>query len=134
MTSLFAFIKRLVQMFVPVKVRTWQLEAFFVAVVLSMVAVVSHKGRIEWLGVCAVFFTWMHASVSDRLQEAQERRQAAQAPIEVECYRWGIRYYYLKEVFWFAYFIVLGAWSALAGTVLFLVYPRWRKAWRNRKK
>lgn len=103
--------------------RTWQLEACFVALVLSAVALVSRKGAIEWLGVAAVLITWMHASVADRL--------AAQ-PHAVECHAWARRYWIAKECLWFVYFAWLGAWSALAGVVLFLAYTQWREAWRAR--
>ncbi|HEX2679623.1 MAG TPA: hypothetical protein VHM19_23400 [Polyangiales bacterium] len=109
--------------------RTWQVEAAFVAFVLAGVAFASHKGAIEWLGVLVVFFTWMHASVADRMAE----QHAAQVG-GVECHRWAGRYYWAKELLWFSYFAWIGAWSALAGCVLFLVWPLWRKAWRSAPK
>jgi len=107
-------------------VRTWQVEAVFVALVLSLVAVVSGKGLIEWVGTFAVFFTWMHASVADRLGEGP-----AAARSGVEC-AWKLApYFYAKEVLWCTYFFWLGAWSALAGSALFLGYGVWRKTWRE---
>lgn len=105
--------------------RTWQIEAVFVATVLAVVAIVSGKGAREWLGVLAVFFTWMHASVADRLAE-----EAAAKVGGVACHAWASRYYWAKEALWLAYFVWLGAWSALAGCALFLLWPLWRKAWR----
>lgn len=113
------------------RVRTWHVEAVCVAGALSIVAIWSGKGMIEWLGVAAVFFTWMHASVAHRLAEVQAEKEAKHTMTEVECHRWTGRYFYLKEVLWFCYFIVLGAWSALAGTVLFLLYGWWRKMYRK---
>ena len=104
------------------KLRTWHKEALVVASVLIAVAVYRNS-RVEWLGGLAVFFTFMHASVSFRLSEAEERRTVAQ----VECFRKAQYYFLLKETCWFTYFLLIGAWSALVGVVVFLVYPLWRK-------
>ncbi len=127
---IFASAKRAVRAATGFPPHTWHLEALFVATVLVAVAFVSGKGAVEWIGVGAVFFTWMHASVANRLEEAEAARAAARTKVEVECFRWATRYFYMKEVLWFAYFLLLGAWSALAGTVLFLCYGPWRRAWR----
>ncbi len=123
--------KALLGALIGFKVRTWHIEAIFVLSVLSAVAIWSRKGVIEWLGVAAVFFTWMHASVAHRLAEVQAEKEAKHTMTEVDCHRWTGRYFYLKEVLWFFYFIVLGAWSALAGTILFLLYGWWRRAYRK---
>lgn len=119
------------------RARTWQVEAAVVAAALGGVAIASGKGAIEWLAVAAVFFTWSHASVADRLAEAAEvasigRDRFGPAGV-VACHRWAARYYWAKELLWFAYFAWLGAWSALAGCVLFLVWPLWRQALRRRR-
>jgi hypothetical protein len=34
-------------------------------------------------------------------------------------------------IFWFVYFILLGAWSALAGVIVFLLYTPWRNYYRK---
>ncbi len=107
--------------------RTWQVEAAFVATLLIVVALLSGKGAREWLGVFAVFFTWSHASVADRLVESAAAARSSAA----HCHRWAGRYYWAKETLWFGYFVWLGAWSAVAGCVLFLAWPLWRKAWRS---
>jgi len=103
-------------------IRTWHKEAAVVGAVLTTVAWA--KGQsIEWLGALAVFFTFMHAQVSFRLSESESRKTLAQ----VECH-WKAQYYFLaKEACWFLYFIFLGAWSALIGVLVFLLYPLWRK-------
>ncbi len=108
---------------------TWQIEALAVAGVLITTALLSHKGLIEFLGVGAVFFSWMHASVANSLQEAQQAKVRQNIPVEVECHRWLSRYFYIKEIFWCAYFFWLGAWSALAGVFIFLFYQFWKKIW-----
>jgi hypothetical protein len=107
--------------------RTYHFELGFALVFLSSVAALSGKGAVEWIGVFAVFFTFAHATVADRLAEiqAKEFRETKQATIE--CYYKLERYFYLKEALWFVYFLLLGAWSAIAGVFLFLLYPVWRK-------
>ena len=108
------------------RVRTWHVEAVFVAVFLCSVAMWSKKGLIEWVGTLAVFFTWLHASVADRLAEGPAAERSG-----VECAWKLVPYYYDKEALWCAYFSWLGAWSALAGSVLFIGYGMWRRAWRR---
>jgi hypothetical protein len=113
------------------KIRTYMIEYFFVGSILIVVAIISKKGPIEWLGVAAVFLTFGHASIAERLREREGLRHAKKSPIEVECY-WKLPYYfYAKETLWFLYFTLLGAWSALAGTLLFLVYSPWRSYYRK---
>lgn len=113
------------------KVRTYVVEYVFVGAILVAVAIISKKGPIEWIGVLAVFLTFGHASIAERLREREELRHAKQIPIEVECYRKLPYYFYAKETLWFVYFVLLGAWSALAGTVLFLIYTPWRNYYRK---
>jgi len=108
------------------KVRTWHVEAVFVAAALSLVAYLSGKGPIEWIGTAAVFTTWLHASVADRLAEGPAAERSG-----VECAWKLVPYYYTKEILWCVYFTWLGAWSALAGCALFIGYGLWRKAWRR---
>lgn len=107
----------------------WQIEATIVAFVLLSAAYISNKGMIELLGVGAVFFSWMHASVANSLQDAQLARLERLEEVEVSCYQWLARYFYIKEILWCLYFFYLGAWSALAGVFIFLLYQSWRKVW-----
>lgn len=111
--------------------RTWQIESAFVLLVLALTALLSGRGRIEWIGVVAVWFTFMHASVSNRLEEMEAKRVQESGLISVDCYRWSTRYLFLKEVCWLSYFLLLGAWSALVGTAIFLAYSPWRRLWRK---
>ncbi len=110
---------------------TWHWEAIFVALVLLSVFILTSKSYIEALGTLAVFFTFMHASVAERLSEAEEKRSFKQEKVIVACYYKLSRYFYMKEVLWFLYFSLLGAWSALIGVIIFLLYPIWRKYWRK---
>ena len=113
------------------KIRTYQIENTLVFLVLVTVALVSGSTMIEWIGVMAVFVTFNHAIVSNRLEEAEGMRIKEGIASQVACYKKQTKYFVLKEILWFAYFILLGAWSALAGVVIFLIYPLWRNAWRK---
>lgn len=107
-------------------------EFIVVAIILVSVAVIAHKGIIEWVGVFAVLLTFGHAQIADRLREREAHRYNIDQNSKVECY-WKLNYYfYAKEILWFIYFLYLGAWSALVGVVLFLLYPLWRNWWRTR--
>jgi hypothetical protein len=118
-------------------VRTWHFETAVVAAVLLVVALASGGGVLELVGAGAVLLSFGHASVADRLAEA-ERERRAYVKLDgdtdkhaVECHRWATRYLVGKEALWLVYFVALGAWSALAGVALFLAYPVWRRWWRR---
>lgn len=116
--------------------RTWMFELAAVAGLLVTVALL-RGGWIELLGATAVTLSFAHAQVSDRLAEAEAERRAyvrgIADSIAVDCHRWSTRYLVAKECCWLVYFLALGAWSALAGVGLFLVYPLWRRWWRARR-
>ena len=133
--------------------KTWHVEALVVAVALACVAVATGGKPVEWVGAVAVLLTFFHAQVGFRLSEAEDGRakreaqalsqryeHAANKPplaeveaadakylIHVECHRWLARYHVGKELVWLVYFVWLGAWSALVGVGIFLLYPLWRK-------
>ena len=111
---------------------TYQLEFIFVVVALVAVILIRRGAWIEYLGAAAVFFSFAHAKVANRLAEREEyrRKKDEEDRIVLAYYYKATRYFYLKEIFWFAYFILLGAWSALVGCVIFLLYEPWRKLWR----
>jgi hypothetical protein len=114
------------------KQKTWVYEFLVVLVVLVVVALITKKGIIEWIGVLAVLITFGHTQIADRLHEREARRYKIDKTAEVECY-WKLNYYfYTKEILWFVYFVFLGAYSALVGVFLFLLYPLWRRWWRKR--
>ncbi len=116
----------------PKKQKTWVYEFLVVLVVLVLVALITKKGLIEWLGVFAVLVTFGHTQIADRLREREAFRYKIDKIVEVECY-WKLNwYFYIKETLWFVYFVLLGAYSALAGVFIFLLYPIWRKWWRKK--
>lgn len=114
---------------------TWALELLAVALVLGPVWALT-GGWLELLGAVAVLLTFAHAQVADRLAEHAAvtdafARQMVGARSLTSCWRWSRRYFMAKEALWFAYFAAHGSWSALAGVVLFLLYPLWRTAYRR---
>ncbi len=114
------------------KIKTWMGEFLAVAALLVAVALITHKGLIEWIGVLAVLVTFGHTQIADRLREREAYRYKIDKKAEVECY-WKLDYYfYTKEILWFIYFVFLGAYSALVGVGIFLLYPIWRNYWRKR--
>ena len=73
-------IQKWIKKHTPLK-HTWNTEAIFVLSILSLPAFLSHKGWIEWVGVLAVFFSFMHTSVAERLAEAEKvRNQILNSP------------------------------------------------------
>ncbi len=114
--------------------RTYHIEGAFVMGSLCAVLVLTHKGPIEYLGAAAVFFTFMHATIAEYMREAESERLqknevGSVAPVEC-CYKLPY-YFYAKEIIWLAYFTLLGAYSALVGVVVFLLYQPWRSLWRS---
>jgi hypothetical protein len=82
---------------------------------------------LEYLAALAVFLSFGHAQIADRLAEKEENKTIP----EVECYK-KLWYYFIgKEICWFLFFILSHAYSALAGVFIFLAYPFWRKFYRT---
>jgi hypothetical protein len=137
------------------RLKTWHLEAAFDAVLLGGVVLTTEPfSAVSWLGALAVWLSARHASVADRLREAEEERQAqfiafrafqrkeheldgVRLPPErpgtdaIHCVAWLDRYWVVKEICWISYFIALGAWPALVGALRFLVWPWWRRLYRR---
>lgn len=109
-------------------VRTWHVEALVVATVLIVVNLAGHTKPREWMGALGVLLTFLHGQVASRMAE----RDAARASPDVPCSPWSGRYFVLREIAWSTYFLWGSAWSPLAGCALFLVYPAWRRWWRQR--
>lgn len=107
--------------------KTWIIEFFVVATVTSLGILCFHSSNVEWIGWVAVMSTFGHAQISDRMAE----HQAKLPKPDVHCYEWSIRYYVVKELCWFSYFIMLHSYAALMGCIIFLLYPLWRKLYRH---
>lgn len=116
----------------------------------------------EWIGAVAVLLTFAHVQVADRLAETESTREMLRRDalcksqlyehaheklrpplhvvkaaderywLHVDCHHWARRYLVSKEICWLIYFVMLGAWSALVGVGVFLLYPVWRHYYRKR--
>lgn len=108
--------------------KTWQHEMLFVAGVLLLANMFGGKPNpVELLGAIAVFLSFGHAQIADRLAEKEGQKKIP----EVDCYK-KLWYYFIgKELFWLAYFLMNHSYSALAGVFVFLTYPFWRKFYRT---
>lgn len=111
------------------KLKTYHYEYAVVLAILTVPLFFAKEIRLSELVVtAAVFFTFCHASVADRMQE----RQAAMATPDVHCY-WKSNYYFMaKEFLWITFFIMIKSWAALTGAVVFFLYPFWRKFYRKK--
>jgi hypothetical protein len=109
--------------------KTWKKEAIVVAIVLLLQLSFTKFKTPEIICSLAVFFTFLHAQVADRMQE----RQAILETPDVHCY-WKLNWFFtIKEALWIAFFLTTNAYSALSGAILFSLYPFWRKYWRKIK-
>lgn len=115
--------------------RMWKAEAAACGAVLFAVALLSGGGWREFVGAAAVLLSFMHGQVAARHAEAERRRAESREDrrADVDCWKWGPRYFAAKEVFWAVYFAASRSWSALAGVAVFLLYPVWRR-WYVRRK
>jgi hypothetical protein len=107
--------------------KTWHFEhAVVVTVLLGVWLATGHELR-ELAGSLAVYLSFGHASVSERLRE----REAARAVPSVECHRASTWYFIGKELCWALYFVWSGTYAALVGCAVFAAYPLWRRWWRR---
>lgn len=103
-------------------IKTYQKEYLIVAIVL-FIPVLINQSLIEIVAATAIFFTFQHHQVASRMQE----KQSEKAP-SVECNKKLNVYFAVKEILWITFFILSGAYSGIVGSIVFLIYPAWRKA------
>lgn len=109
------------------KIKTWHIEALVVAVVLFVQLLFTRFAIPEIICSLAVFVTFLHAQVSDRMQE----RQALMEHPDVHCHWKSNWFFMIKEFLWISFFLMTHSWAAVSGAVLFFLYPFWRKYWRK---
>lgn len=108
------------------------IETLIVAIILSAVALISKKGAVEWFGVVGVILTFEYQVLSTYLTEHSEARKRIKSDVKSDTVHKEIRIIYLlKECIWVVYFIFLGAYSALVGSIIFILYAYWRKTYRK---
>ncbi len=111
--------------------KTYHIEGAAVLITLIAVAEYSSKGLVEYIGVAAVFFTFMHATIAEYMCEAEALREKETNITIIACHKKLPYYFYAKEFCWLVYFVWLGAYSALVGVIVFLLYQPWRRLWRK---
>jgi uncharacterized integral membrane protein len=118
------------------RLRTWMLEQITVAVILLITLIISlipvdpltlHYFAVQFLTALAVFLTFCHTTVTDRLSEKQSHMKTP----DVECYKWEKRWFRSKEMTWIVVFLLSQLWAALVGALIFFLYPVWRKIYRK---
>lgn len=108
--------------------KTWHYESAFVALILALTVIITgNYNTADILCAFAVWITFMHGQVADRMQE----QQAYLIKPSVSCFKWSNRYFLVKEFIWIVFFFMTKHYSAIAGAGLFFLYPFWRKWWRN---
>jgi hypothetical protein len=128
----------------PKKGATWHYEAALVAMLLIATAVLTSPSiqsalvggavmrsfLVIWLSAAAVFGSFLHAQVGTYMAEDMH---STEKPL-TECYYKLGEYWIYKEVLWFAVFFLSGAYPAIVGNAVFLIYPAWRKIYKDERK
>lgn len=110
--------------------RTWHYEVLIVSILLSLVTFFFANNWVNWVTTLAIVLTFQHAQIGDRLQERQEKLEIK----TVECYHKLNKLFSAKELVWILAFLLMKNYSAIVGSVLFFVYPMWRKYYRKNIK
>lgn len=129
----------------PKRGHTWHYEAATVAFILLIVASattplldIAHitdqldvfkQFLIVWLSAAAVFGSFLHAQVGTYMAEDMSHTEVPLTP----CYPKLGEYWVYKELFWFLVFLISGAYPAIAGNIIFLVFPAWRKIYKEER-
>ena len=84
----------------------------------SLLNVDPRASVIIWLSAFAVFVTFVHGAMSFDISEASSDKRSSVS----------MGFYWIsKELLWLTVFLLSGAYPAIVGTVLFILYPLWRK-------
>jgi hypothetical protein len=110
--------------------KTWHFEIVIVSIILALVTYWLKNDIVNWLTTLAIIFTFNHAQIGDRLQE----KQANMDKPTVECYHKLHKVFVIKEILWITAFIYMGNYAATAGSILFIMYPAWRRWYRSNIK
>jgi hypothetical protein len=112
------------------RIKTWMYEISVIAAVLFSVTLIFANNLVNWLSTFAVLFTFNHAQIADRLKERQKKMEVP----DVECYHKLDKLFVIKEILWITTFIIIGSYAAIVGSVMFALYPLWRKYYRHNFK
>lgn len=110
---------------------TWVTEMAFAVSIFFGTAYLCEGNLFVLYGTAiALTLTFGYVQIGARLQEAQETLKET----HVECFR-KLNYYLVgKEIVWAVLFFYMGAYPAIPGALLFLLYPFWRKHYRMVKE
>ncbi|MDB5265228.1 MAG: hypothetical protein JWN64_799 [Parcubacteria group bacterium] len=128
----------------PKKGSTWHYEAVTVAIILIITAVLTSPSLssvresaqalkefcIIWLSAAAVFGSFLHAQVGTYMAEDMSISETPLTP----CYTKLGEYWVYKEILWFLVFFISGAYPAIAGNIIFLLFPAWRKIYKEERQ
>ncbi len=112
------------------KIKTWHIELAVIVITLCFVTIIFRNNLLNWITTIAIIFTFQHAQIGDRLQE----RQSVMNTPTVECYYKLNKLFAFKEICWILVFLLSDNYAALVGSIMFLLYPVWRKYYRKRIK
>ena len=110
--------------------KAWHYEIFIVGLIISVVVFFTGNNLINWLTTIAILITFNHGQIGDRLQERQSKMDKP----TVECYHKLNKLFAAKEILWIVCFLLMKNYAAIVGSVLFALYPLWRKYYRNKIK
>ena len=112
------------------KLRTWHYEVAVMTLVLCVVNYFFANNAINWVTTLAIILTFQHGQIGDRLQERQDKLEIK----TVECYHKLNKLFAGKEIVWIIAFIMMKNYAAIVGSLLFFLYPFWRKYYRKHIK
>jgi len=125
----------------PKKGRTWEYEVLFVASILVLVGILTSPNIsavitdsraalqffIIWISAAAVLCSFLHAQIGAFMAEDMSH---AEEPI-TPCFHKLETYWMWKEVLWLSVFFISGAYPAIAGNIIFILYPSWRREYKK---
>ncbi len=110
--------------------KTWHYEIIFFAVVLFITDYFFANNLVNWVTMCAILMTFNCAQIGDRLQEGQRKMVLP----TIDCFHKMNKLFSAKEILWMLAFVLMKNYAAIIGSVLFFVYPFWRKFYRSKIK
>lgn len=108
--------------------KLWILEAIIVFILLITISEIIGGNLINRITSVALLFTFMHCQITYRLSESQTSNEDIN---KVSCYKYANYYWIFKEMLWITIFILSELWTAIVGSIIFLIYPLWRKYYIN---
>ncbi len=97
--------------------KTWVYESGVVFSALLLTSFLKGFTLPEVTCGLAVWITFMHGQVSERMQYKQSQMVVP----DVDCYKWSNRYFISKEILWIAFFVMVHSYSAIVGSVIFFI-------------